>query len=130
MVHGLLPLKIRSSKKRSLRQTRGDPLGWRTDTEDGLQAISGFELACVRQVGHELLVSLACQAPDAFSSRDDAETYASRLFETDAADRMHVGGVRPPLNTLRREQIAGNGIGRNAPCPCGSGQKFKHCHGL
>jgi hypothetical protein len=21
-------------------------------------------------------------------------------------------------------------VGRNAPCPCGSGQKFKHCHGL
>jgi preprotein translocase subunit SecA len=20
-------------------------------------------------------------------------------------------------------------ISRNAPCPCGSGQKFKHCHG-
>ena len=20
-------------------------------------------------------------------------------------------------------------IGRNAPCPCGSGNKYKHCHG-
>jgi preprotein translocase subunit SecA len=20
-------------------------------------------------------------------------------------------------------------VSRNAPCPCGSGQKFKHCHG-
>jgi len=20
-------------------------------------------------------------------------------------------------------------IGRNAPCPCGSGKKYKHCHG-
>ena len=20
-------------------------------------------------------------------------------------------------------------IGRNEPCPCGSGRKFKHCHG-
>jgi preprotein translocase subunit SecA len=20
-------------------------------------------------------------------------------------------------------------VGRNAPCPCGSGKKFKHCHG-
>ena len=26
------------------------------------------------------------------------------------------GGVEPPLN-------------RNAPCPCGSGRKYKHCHG-
>ena len=21
------------------------------------------------------------------------------------------------------------GVSRNAPCPCGSGKKFKHCHG-
>jgi len=21
------------------------------------------------------------------------------------------------------------GVGRNEPCPCGSGKKFKHCHG-
>jgi preprotein translocase subunit SecA len=21
-------------------------------------------------------------------------------------------------------------VGRNAPCPCGSGRKFKKCHGL
>lgn len=25
---------------------------------------------------------------------------------------------------------AGSGISRNAPCPCGSGQKYKHCHGV
>jgi SEC-C motif len=27
---------------------------------------------------------------------------------------------------FRREQPK---VGRNAPCPCGSGQKYKHCHG-
>jgi len=21
-------------------------------------------------------------------------------------------------------------VGRNEPCPCGSGKKFKHCHGV
>ena len=24
---------------------------------------------------------------------------------------------------------AGMNVSRNAPCPCGSGQKYKHCHG-
>jgi len=24
---------------------------------------------------------------------------------------------------------AGPKVGRNDPCPCGSGRKFKHCHG-
>ena len=29
-----------------------------------------------------------------------------------------------------RDPYAGSGISRNAPCPCGSGQKYKHCHGV
>ncbi len=33
------------------------------------------------------------------------------------------GGAQEPV---RRE---GEKIGRNDPCPCGSGKKFKHCHG-
>jgi preprotein translocase subunit SecA len=27
------------------------------------------------------------------------------------------------------DPYAGLGLSRNAPCPCGSGQKYKHCHG-
>jgi uncharacterized protein YecA (UPF0149 family) len=27
-----------------------------------------------------------------------------------------------PLQRIRRR------VGRNDPCPCGSGKKFKHCH--
>ncbi|WP_366760592.1 SEC-C metal-binding domain-containing protein [uncultured Thiodictyon sp.] len=28
---------------------------------------------------------------------------------------------------MRREDKVG--VGRNEPCPCGSGKKFKECHG-
>jgi preprotein translocase subunit SecA len=28
--------------------------------------------------------------------------------------------------TLRRDTPK---VGRNDPCPCGSGKKYKHCHG-
>jgi preprotein translocase subunit SecA len=44
----------------------------------------------------------------------------------------------PPLQAARPEMPAGvfevaeadmPQVSRNAPCPCGSGQKFKHCHG-
>ena len=30
---------------------------------------------------------------------------------------------------LTEEQLANLDIGRNDPCPCGSGKKYKHCHG-
>src|SRR5690606_25760850 len=44
------------------------------------------------------------------------------------------GGARPaaaqqrgsgPTSPIRAEEK----VGRNAPCPCGSGKKYKHCHG-
>ena len=31
-----------------------------------------------------------------------------------------------PAQTVRRDMPK---VGRNEPCPCGSGKKFKHCHG-
>ena len=45
---------------------------------------------------------------------------------------LHPGGrpqtpARPePVTPYTREQPK---VGRNQPCPCGSGKKFKHCHG-
>jgi uncharacterized protein len=43
---------------------------------------------------------------------------------------------RPPANVMqwiRNKELASQPrpakTGRNAPCPCGSGKKFKHCHG-
>jgi preprotein translocase subunit SecA len=33
-------------------------------------------------------------------------------------------------DVVRREPIRNpTNVGRNEPCPCGSGKKFKHCHG-
>jgi len=34
------------------------------------------------------------------------------------------GAVEKPQQVIRREKI-----GRNDPCPCGSGKKYKKCHG-
>jgi preprotein translocase subunit SecA len=37
-----------------------------------------------------------------------------------------VGGDDAPVKTMRREEPK---VGRNDPCPCGSGKKYKKCHG-
>ena len=29
----------------------------------------------------------------------------------------------------RKQKVGGKKIGRNDPCPCGSGKKYKYCHG-
>jgi preprotein translocase subunit SecA len=31
-----------------------------------------------------------------------------------------------PVETFVRQEKK---VGRNEPCPCGSGKKYKHCHG-
>ncbi len=36
------------------------------------------------------------------------------------------GGDDAPIRTVRRDEPK---VGRNDPCPCGSGKKFKKCHG-
>ena len=35
----------------------------------------------------------------------------------------------PSENVKQEPVIAGPKIGRNDPCPCGSGKKYKQCHG-
>jgi preprotein translocase subunit SecA len=67
---------------------------------------------------------------DPFSADDDT-------LDIDAAARGLMGAVPPLLNIPQPSfpQQGGDGgvaeapISRNAPCPCGSGKKYKHCHG-
>jgi len=36
----------------------------------------------------------------------------------------------PPARAAAPQPVqAGPKVGRNDPCPCGSGKKYKHCHG-
>ena len=47
----------------------------------------------------------------------------NRLARTIAARPQQVAGVPPGA------QGAPVKVGRNESCPCGSGRKYKHCHG-
>ena len=40
----------------------------------------------------------------------------------EAAEKAEAGKSTPVTRST-------NKVGRNDPCPCGSGKKFKHCHG-
>lgn len=54
--------------------------------------------------------------------------------KTEHADASSVGAENPEGEAepqARQEPMTRNGrkVGRNEPCPCGSGKKFKQCHG-
>jgi preprotein translocase subunit SecA len=40
------------------------------------------------------------------------------------------GATQEPVNTGASQQAVSDKVPRNAPCPCGSGKKYKKCHGL
>ncbi|WP_366946159.1 SEC-C metal-binding domain-containing protein [Thermoflexus sp.] len=44
-----------------------------------------------------------------------------------ALARERRGG--PGSRARVQPEAASRSIGRNDPCPCGSGKKYKHCHG-
>ncbi|HEY0326286.1 MAG TPA: preprotein translocase subunit SecA [Allosphingosinicella sp.] len=62
---------------------------------------------------------------DPFSGEDEA-------FEIDAGTGAILSQL-PPLQAAEPALEGADGdvlpVSRNAPCPCGSGKKFKHCHG-
>ena len=53
--------------------------------------------------------------------------YEEALAGTAADDGKALAAAQPPSSQPMVRQTMK--VGRNEPCPCGSGKKFKHCHG-
>ena len=57
---------------------------------------------------------------------EDFTRNIQRKKEKELAELQFVGGDG---STTAQPVAAGQKVGRNDPCPCGSGKKYKHCHG-
>ena len=76
-------------------------------------------------------------APQPTVTRTPAMTYshasASGLAYSAAVRPNAEGGAPPPAGpdaAGKKEPVrVGERVGRNDPCPCGSGKKYKKCHG-
>ncbi|MGF7170033.1 preprotein translocase subunit SecA [Sphingobium xanthum] len=72
--------------------------------------------------------------PAFLTSHIDPFTGEDNSADIDAASRGFITTTVPRAATTRPASADGNPyadqeISRNAPCPCGSGEKYKHCHG-
>ncbi|MFY8197042.1 MAG: SEC-C metal-binding domain-containing protein, partial [Novosphingobium sp.] len=65
---------------------------------------------------------------DPFTGENDAAPLAPAPATFGAFSPQSGAGLS--LADAGVDPYAGQGISRNAPCPCGSGQKYKHCHGV
>jgi len=65
--------------------------------------------------------------------RQDVIRYLSRVQIETRPPELEVPEMADPLNELMENNENGgidfSKVGRNQPCPCGSGKKFKNCHG-
>jgi preprotein translocase subunit SecA len=60
------------------------------------------------------------------SSMEDFTRNIQRKKEKELAELQFVGGDG---STSAKPVVSGQKVGRNDPCPCGSGKKYKKCHG-
>jgi len=67
------------------------------------------------------------QAPDALQQRRAARRPASLRFTGPNQGAAPAGEEDGKVKTVVRDQPK---VGRNEPCPCGSGKKYKKCHGI
>lgn len=68
------------------------------------------------------------QVQQAVPERSPRQQYQET--KTDLNDPNQQRAAARDTREVKREPVrAQNTVGRNDPCPCGSGKKFKHCHG-
>jgi preprotein translocase subunit SecA len=60
------------------------------------------------------------------STMEDFTRNVQRKKEREMAELQFVGGDGSGTS---QQAVAGQKVGRNDPCPCGSGKKYKKCHG-
>lgn len=90
--------------------SRRNSLAWRFSSARGDVPLEGPEKAAVRQIAHEVLKSLNPAMP---------------IMKPNIKGTLFMGVsvvVEDKQPTLPK-------VGRNDPCPCGSGKKYKRCHG-
>jgi preprotein translocase subunit SecA len=79
-----------------------------------------------------IVLNNPAEAPSAFGGPRPSAAAVAEAGETPFAPRRaqqappRVGGDDARVKTIRRDEPK---VGRNDPCPCGSGKKYKKCHG-
>jgi preprotein translocase subunit SecA len=98
----------------------------------------GQLLDSVKNEVTKILMTVSVQSGEQLEqAADELEDRAERISNVTYSAPTETGDVETKLDERTARQIASAAIasaamprvGRNEPCPCGSGKKYKHCHG-
>jgi len=89
-------------------------------------AVSQFRLARPEDFELPELPDFLTGHIDPFTDEDSSMAIPGAAAMLEA---MAVGAGSAVAMPRESDPYAESGISRNAPCPCGSGEKYKHCHG-
>lgn len=107
----------------SFKALQTDGLGWVSVDPQGAHAPFGDHVApTMRQIAHELIKTLQPEY------RCELEVDGVGIWMMGAT--INVGGAPAALTAAPSHPpptIKGRKVGRNDPCTCGSGKKYKHC---
>ncbi|RYD52323.1 MAG: preprotein translocase subunit SecA [Sphingobacteriales bacterium] len=83
----------------------------------------------MQEAPHEVMQSEQIGAPEAYGDYYTNEAEVEAAGQDYAANEQDYYNPREIPETKREPVTADPKIGRNDPCPCGSGKKYKNCHG-
>ena len=63
------------------------------------------------------------------SDSSPSEAEIERMVEETVEKAIQESQKQPPVLEKKQPYVAPEKPGRNSPCPCGSGKKYKHCCG-
>lgn len=120
------------------------------DPEGARMIMEGHVLPVIRQFGlteseleaRALYAVILAYCGDAHAATEEMrrlKAFAAGLLpehrgglakQAELVERINAGKiVLPPRTPAIKPSLPAHKIGRNVPCPCGSGRKFKRCHG-
>jgi SEC-C motif-containing protein len=107
--------------------SRENSMGWTVTVGSVEHPMGPPHLASVRQIAHEVLKSLNRAYTKKNPARPDVLLYSAGGAVTEGGPARIVPSFAGPR--LITPAMVAPKVLRNDPCPCGSGKKYKRCHG-
>ena len=100
--------------------------GVRAHKPSGLDAfLHAYDLGSEEGIAMMCLAEALLRIPDAHTA--DVDRAAGSLLSSLGISSLNI--PTPELPADENGDVLSPPISRNSPCPCGSGKKYKHCHG-